>query len=68
MTVFLYIIIKHKKADIPVHSLKPTTTKILEKEGNVLMCNDTTKLLLGIEDKHIKIMDGVKQPFASQKY
>nr|WP_268870108.1 transposase [Liquorilactobacillus sucicola] len=61
MTDFLYIILRHKKRTFPVRSLKPTTTKILEKEGNVLMRNDTTKLLLGIEDIHIQIADGARE-------
>ena len=35
MTVFLFII-RIKKRTFPVRSSKPTTTKILEKEGNAL--------------------------------
>ncbi|WP_235016609.1 hypothetical protein [Pediococcus acidilactici] len=32
-----------------------------QKEVNVLMCNDTTKLLLGIDDNHIKIKKGARK-------
>ena len=61
MADFLYIGITRKKRALPVRSSKSTTTKIFQKEGNALMSHDTTKLLLGIVDQHIKIEDGVRE-------
>ncbi|WP_285110341.1 ISL3 family transposase [Pediococcus sp. AC40] len=50
-----------KKRTLTVRSEKINHDEDFQKEVNVLMCNDTTKLLLGIDDNHIKIKNGARK-------